>query len=167
MQFPTRESWSRTTHTKSRSTHQHQEVQVRREKGASEAEASLGSPADSRANTSWKLPCTKLHYEYWHPPYCQFCQPETGRKFGAECSFPHWKVEEHPSKWPKKGGDKSAVTVVRSVRQLNCVSQDTGPPDSVTISRKSNKVLGPNRRVRFTRAALRHANIRESSSLAE
>ena len=33
-------------------SHQHQEVEVRREKGASEAEASLGSPSDSRAKTS-------------------------------------------------------------------------------------------------------------------
>ena len=34
------------------SHHQHQEVEVRREKGASEAEASLGRPIDSRAKTS-------------------------------------------------------------------------------------------------------------------
>ena len=33
-------------------SHQHQEVEVRREKGASEAETSLGSPIDSRAKTS-------------------------------------------------------------------------------------------------------------------
>ena len=33
-------------------SHQHQEVEVRREKEASEAEASLGSPTDSRAKTS-------------------------------------------------------------------------------------------------------------------
>ena len=32
-------------------SHQHQEVEVRREKGTSEAEASLGSPTDSRAKT--------------------------------------------------------------------------------------------------------------------
>ena len=33
-------------------SHQHQEVEVRREKGASDAEASLGSPTDSSAKTS-------------------------------------------------------------------------------------------------------------------
>ena len=33
-------------------SHQNQEVEVRREKGASEAEASLGSSIDCRANTS-------------------------------------------------------------------------------------------------------------------
>ena len=33
-------------------SHQHQEAEVRRVKGASEAEASLGIPTDSRAKTS-------------------------------------------------------------------------------------------------------------------
>ena len=33
-------------------SHQHKEVEVRRDEGASEAEASLGSPTDSRAKTS-------------------------------------------------------------------------------------------------------------------
>ena len=50
---------------------------------------------------------------------------------------------------------------VKSVRQLSCVSQDTEPPESATISRKGTKVLGPIRRVRFTRAGWRQAKIRE------
>ena len=62
---------------------------------------------------------------------------------------------------PKKGGDKSAVAIVKSVRQLSCVSQDTEPPESAAVSRKGNRVLEPIRRVRFTRAALRQTNIRE------
>ena len=62
---------------------------------------------------------------------------------------------------PKKGDDKSALAIVKSVRQLSCVSQDTEPPDSATICRKGVKVLEPIRRQRFTRAALRQANIRE------
>ena len=61
----------------------------------------------------------------------------------------------------KKGEDKSAVAVVKSVRQLSFASQDTEPPDSTTILRKSTQVLGPVRRVRITKAALRQANIRE------
>ena len=51
---------------------------------------------------------------------------------------------------------------MKSVRQLSCVSQDTEPPDSATISRKGPKDLGPVRRVRFTKAALRKANIKEN-----
>ena len=87
---------------------------------------------------------------------------ESGCKFGAECLFPHWKVEEQPNKKPKKGGDKSAVAIVKSARQLGCVSQDAEPPGPAAISRKGTKVLEPIRRVRLTRAALRQANIQEN-----
>ena len=51
---------------------------------------------------------------------------------------------------------------MKRVRQLSCVSQNTEPPESAVISRKGIKVLGPIRRVRFPRAALRQANIREN-----
>ena len=88
--------------------------------------------------------CTKSPCEYWHLPECQFCKTKSGRKFGAECSFPHWKVEEQPNKKPKKGDDKSAVAIVKSVQQLSCVSQDTEPPDSATTSTEGHKNLGIN-----------------------
>ena len=71
------------------------------------------------------------------------------------------RFEEQPNKRPKRDETKSAVAFVKSVRQLSCVSQDTEPPDSTTISRKGKRVLEPIRRVRFTRAALRQANLRE------
>ena len=106
--------------------------------------------------------CTKLLCEYWHPPECQFYKTKSGSMFGAECSFPHWQVEKQPNKKPKKGNDESAVAAVKSARQLSCVSQDAEPPDSVTIFRKGTTVLGPVRRVRFTRAAFRQANIPEN-----
>ena len=112
-------------------------------------------------NCFLKGSCTKSPCEYRHLPECQFYRTKWGCKFGAACSFPHWKVEEQPNKKPKKDEGKSAVTIVKSVRQSSCVSQDTEPPDSVSISRKGTKVLGPVRRVRLTRAALRQANIRE------
>ena len=106
--------------------------------------------------------CTKLPCDTWHPPECQFYKSESGCGFGNTCSFPHRKVEEQPNKKPKKGGDKSAVAMVKEVRQLGCVSQDTEPPESSPIPRKGTKVLGPIRRVRFTKATQRHANRRES-----
>ena len=84
-----------------------------------------------------------------------------GCTFGAECSLPHWKVVEQPNKKPKEGGDKCAVATVNDVGQLGCVLQDIEPPESVEISRMGTKVVGPMRRVRFTRAALRQANIRD------
>ena len=70
-------------------------------------------------------------------------------------------MRNNPIKGRRRVVTKSAVAVVENVRQLGCVSQDAEPPESVTISRKGTKVLGPIRRVRFTRAALRQANIRE------
>ena len=104
-----------------------------REKEMPEAEAILRSSIDRRVKYFLKGTCTKSPCEYWHPPECQFYKTQSGCKFGAECSFPHWKVEEQPNKRPKKDEDKSAVAIVKSVRQLSCVSQDTEPPDSVTF----------------------------------
>ena len=44
---------------------------------------------------------------------------------------------------------------------MDCVFQDAEPPKSSSILRKSTKVLRPIKRVRFTKAALCHVNIRE------
>ena len=60
---------------------------------------------------------------------------ESGCKFGNQCSFPHRKVEEQPNKKPKKGGDKSAVAILKDVRQLGCVFQETEPPESDFLGR--------------------------------
>ena len=56
-------------------------------------------------------------------------------------SFPHRKVEEEPNKKQKKGGDKNAVAVLKDVRQLGCVFQDTEPPESLSILRKGTQIL--------------------------
>ena len=87
---------------------------------------------------------------------------EPGCKFGDKCSFAQRQVEEQTSKKPKKDGDKCAVAMLKITRQLGCVLQDIEPPKSSSILRKSTKVLGPIRRVRFSKATQRHANIRES-----
>ena len=106
--------------------------------------------------------CTKSPCDYWHPPECQLHKSESGCKFGDVCSFAHRHVEGQTSKKPNKDGDKSAVAVVKDVRQLVCVFQDTEPPESLSFLRKSTKVLGPIRRVRFQETTRRHANIREN-----
>ena len=90
-------------------------------------------------------------------PNVSFRKSESGCKFGAECSFPHWKVEEQPNKRPKKGGDKSAVAIVKSVRQLGCVSQDAEPPESVSIFSDGHKVFDE-----YDSKLERQANIREN-----
>ena len=131
-------------------SHQHKEVEVRREKRTSEAGVHLGSSIDSRAKTSWKVFARNHLVTIGILPN------------GGKCSLTHRQVEGQPSKRLKKGGAKGAVAIVKSVRQMVCVSQDAEPPESVTISRKGTKVLGSIRRVPFTRATQRYANIREN-----
>ena len=135
-------------------SHQHQEVEMRREKRSLRGRSRSGKSNRQPCKNFLKGTCTKLPCDHWHPPECQFYRSESGCKFGAECSFPHWKVKEQPNKRPKKGGDKSAVTTLKDLRQLGCVS--------LSILRKSTKILGPIRRLRFTKVTQRHANIRES-----
>ena len=78
-------------------------------------------------------------------------------------AFRSGRLKNNQTKKPKKGGDKSAVAIVKvkDARQLGCVLQDVEPPESSAIARKGTRVLESSRRVRFTRAALRQANIRE------
>ena len=51
--------------------------------------------------------------------------------------------------------------MLKNTRQLGCVFQDMEPPKSSSILRKSSNILKPIRCVRFTKAVLRHANIRD------
>ena len=48
-----------------------------------------------------------------------------------------------------------------STRQLGCVFQDMEPPKSSSILRKSSNILKPIRCVKFTKAVVRHADIRD------
>ena len=107
--------------------------------------------------------CTRPSCDSWHPPECPFYKTESGCKIGAKCSYAHRQVEEQPGEKPKKkNGDSSAVAMVKDTRQLGCVFQDLERPKSSSILRKSTKVLKPIRRVQFSKATLRYANIREN-----
>ena len=133
------------------------EVEARREREASEAEGHTGRILRQPCRYYLKGTCTRSPGEYWHPSECQFYKSETGCKFGAECSFPHWKVQK-----TKKDGDQSAVAVVkrRTTVGLRISGHRAAGIESLSISWKSTKVFGPIRRVRFTKATQRHANIR-------
>ena len=72
------------------------------------------------------------------------------------------KTASSPKK--RESDDKSAVSVVKSLSQLGCVSQDSHA--LVSQGRKSRgnpmqTVLGSIRKVRFTKSTLRHASIGE------
>ena len=67
------------------------------------------------------------------------------------------------AKRSKKNGDKSAVAMLKITRQLGCVFQDMEPPKSSSILRKSSNIRKPIRCVRFTKAVVRHSNIRDQN----
>ena len=97
------------------------------------------------------------------------------------CSYAHRLVEEQPSNRSKKNGDKSAVAMLKqsehycrtgrpvvnvyssNTRQLGCVFQDMEPPKSSSILRKSSDTRKPIRCVRFTKAVVRHADMRDQN----
>ena len=105
--------------------------------------------------------CTPPFCEKWHPPECLFYKTENGCKFRDKCSYAHRQVDEQPCKKSKTNGDKIAVAILKNTRQLGCVFEDVEPPRSSSILRKSSNILKPIRCVRFTKAVLRHANIRD------
>ena len=92
-----------------------------------------------------------------------FHKSENGCRFGEKCSYAHRQVDEQPGKRLKKNGDKSAVALLKITRQSGCVFQDMEPPKSTKILRKFSNILKPILRVRFTKAVLRHANIRDQN----
>ena len=85
---------------------------------------------------------------------------------GKKCSYAHRQVDEQPTQQSKKNGDKSAVAMLKITRQLACVFQDVEPPKSSSILRMSSDIRKPIRRVKFTKAVVRHANIRDQNSFA-
>ena len=60
-------------------------------------------------------------------------------------------------------GDKSAVAMLGSTRQSGCVFQDMEPPKSSSIERKSSYIRKPIRCVKFFKAVVRHADIRDQN----
>ena len=63
----------------------------------------------------------------------------------------------------KKNGDKSAVATLKITPRLGGVCQDMELPKSTTILRKNSNILKPIRCVKFTKAVLRHAYIRDQN----
>ena len=125
--------------------------------------------------------CTNSFCEKWHPPECLFYKTESGYRFGEKCSYSHRQVEEQPRERSKNNGDKSAVAMLKknehhnrtgrpvknayssNTRQLGCVFQDMEPPKFSSILRKSSDMQKPFRRVKFTKAVVRHADIRDQN----
>ena len=107
--------------------------------------------------------CTTPYCEQWHAPECLFYKTKNGCRFEEKCSYAHRQVDEQRSKRSKKNGGKSAVAMLKISRQLGCVSQDMEPPKSSSILRETSNIPKPIRCVRFTKAVVRHANIRDQN----
>ena len=137
--------------------------EMHREPEVPEARVPVDKMCRLPCKDSLKGTCTNSFCEKWHPPECLFYKSESGRRFGEKCSYAHRQVEEQSSKRSKKNGDKSAVAMLKSTRQLGCVFQDMEPPRSSSILRKSSNTRKPIRCVQFTKAVVRHAHIRDQN----
>ena len=91
--------------------------------------------------------CTNSPCDDWHPSESQFYKSESGCTFGEKCSFPHRKARNNQIK-----SRHSWVVYFRTQSRQN-LHRFYG---------RAQQILGPIRRVRFTKAALRQANIREN-----
>ena len=154
---------------------------MRREPEVPEARSPSGGMYRWPCKDYFKGTCTNSFCEKWHPPECLFYKSENGCRFGEKCSYAQRQVEEQPSKRSKMNGDKSAVAMLKknerhqrtgrpvldayssNTRQLGCVFQDMEPPKSSSILRKSSSTRKPIQRVKFTKAVVRHADIRDQN----
>ena len=109
----------------------------------------------------FKGTCNDSFCEKWHPPVCLFYKSEIGCRLGEKCSYAHRQVEEQPSKRSTKNGDKSAVVMLKSTRQLGCVFQDMTPPKSIIW--KCTDMRKPIQCVKITKAIARHTKIRDQN----
>ena len=137
--------------------------EMRREPEVPEARVPVEECFDCPARITSEELAPNHFCEKWHPPKCLFYKSENGCRFGEKCSYAHRQVEEQPCKRSEKNGDKSAVAMLKSTRQLRCVFQDMEPPKSSSILRKSSDMRKPIRCVKFTEAVVRHANIRDQN----
>ena len=135
---------------------------MHREPEVLEAEAQVGKRLDCRARITSKGPAPLHSVKNGILQNACSYKSENGCRFGRKvlsCTPP--RLMNSLAKRSKKNGDKSAVAMLKITRQLGCVFQDMEPPKSSSILRKSSNILKPIRCVRFTKAVLRHANIRD------
>ena len=135
------------------------EVEVCRGREVSEAKVTMVPLFDNRADIIREFPARERL---------------VNSTAGDRCLFPHHKVDENPpKKKPKKGyyshkrresDDKNAVATLTSVSQLGCVSPDSDALGFLKEEKQPRgnpmqKVLGSNRKVRFTQSSLRQASM--------
>ena len=91
-----------------------------------------------------------------------FYKSENGCRFAEKCSYAHRQVDEQTSK-RSKTMTKVQLAMLKITQRLGCIFQDMEPPKSSSILRKSSDIRKPIRCVQFTKAVVRHANIRDQN----
>ena len=114
-------------------------------------------------NDYLKGTCTISFCSKWHPPECLFYKSENGCRFGEKCFMRIARLMNSQAKGLQRMVTKSAVAMLKITRQLGCVSQDMEPPKSSSTLRKSSYIRKPIRCVKFTKAVVRLANIRDQN----
>ena len=126
--------------------------------------------------------CTNSFCEKWHPPECFFYKSEKGCRFGDKCSYVHRQVEEQPSKMSQKKGDKSAVALLKRHEHhhrsgslvVNFFAHQVhdnwvayfriwSRPSLHRFCTRAQTEGKPIRCVKFIKAVLRHADVRDQN----
>ena len=87
--------------------------------------------------------------------------PRVDADFGKSALMRIAKLKNSLAKSMNRMVTKVQWSVLKSAQQFVCVFQDMEPPKSPSILRKSSDIRNPIRCVRFTKAVVRHANIRD------
>ena len=107
--------------------------------------------------------CTTPFCEKWHPPECLFYKSENRCRFREKCPYAHRQVDEQPSKRSQNNEDKSAVALLTITRQLVAYIKIWSRRSLHRFCGRAQTILKPIRCVRFTKAVLRRANIRNQN----
>ena len=113
----------------------------------------IGVTADKNYRTR---NCTNPSCDHGHAPVCPNYKTKSGCEFGDKCLFRHTEADKQPNKKLKKSGRQGSVALLKKSKHLGCVFQDTEPPRSKTILRKSLKSVGSDRTIRFSKGTLHH-----------
>ena len=107
--------------------------------------------------------CTRPSCDFWYPPECQIFKKNRDADTVINVRLCSGRLKISPAKNRKRMVTKVQLQKFKDARQLGCAFQEIEPTKSSSILRQSTKVLTPIRRVQFSKATLRHANIRESN----
>ena len=110
--------------------------------------------------------CTTPFCEKWHPPECLFYKSDNGCRLREKCSYVHRQVDEQVGKRFQKNGWQKVQLLVEKLQENWVAYYKIWSRRSLhRFCGRSSNILKPIRCVQFTKAVLRHANIRDQNPL--